>query len=92
MSAPNGLPSPSTTLPHSTNNTQTIRKRKRTDDAVEAEDFGLISDNDPSSEEKKEYLKGLLQDILEVLKTYVSLGHSAVFKGPAIGSYIQIRS
>lgn len=79
MSVPNGLSSPSTTLPDSTNNTQTIGKRKRTDDAVEAEDSSLISDNDPSSEKKKEYLKGLLQDMLEVLKTYVSLGLSAVF-------------
>lgn len=85
MSAPNGLPSPSTTHPDSTNRTQTIGKRKRADDADEVEDSGLISDNDPSSEKKKEYLEGLLHDILEVLKTYVSLGVSAVFWGPASG-------
>lgn len=74
MSAPNGLPSPSTTLSDSTNNTQTIGKRKRTNDAGEVEDSGLISDHEPSSEQKKEYLKGLLRDILEVLKTYVLFG------------------
>lgn len=92
MSAPNGRPSPSTTHPDSTNNTQAIGKRKRADDADEVEDSGLISDNGPSSEKKKEYLEGLLHDILEVLKTYVPLGFSTILGGPAIGTHIQIRS
>ena len=85
MSAPNGLPSPSTTHSDSTNNTQTIGKRKRANDAGELEESRLVGDNDPSSEKEKDYLQRLLLDILEVLKSYVPFGSPTA-------SQVQIRS